>query len=215
MQQALIDNPTIYDELTKSQSSRVTVNPSVWKHVEKSIDAGAKTAINTIEATYQLLSDLFGSEAAHHSSNSAIIDKMAKLNIDHMTLYRDVYLESSENQSEARNHFTQEAGGGIQWVQGFPGNAPIPVALSRPKRIISRADLSLSQECIPLKDISTTFPETIGCPITLTPASIRNLWTLYLECISQVKQQLPYNLLRTKIASHVLDGITHPDDTAE
>ena len=215
MQQALIDNPTIYDELTRSQSSRVTVNPNVWGHVEQSIDAGAQTAVNTIEATYELLSDLFGNEAAHHSSNSAIVDKMAKLNIDHMTLYRDVYVESSENQTEARNHFTYKAGESIKWAQGFPGNAPIPVALSKPKRIISRADLSLSQECIPLKDISTTFPETIGCPITFTPASIRNLWTLYLECISQVKQQLPYKLLRAKLALHALDGITHPDDTAE
>ncbi len=215
MQQALLDNPSVHSELMQSQNSRVAINPNVWRHVEHSIDAGAQTAINTIEAAYELLSHLFGSGVAQHPSNYVIIDKMAKLNIDHMTLYRDVYLESVQNQLIAQGHFISPGQGGVKWAQGFPGNALIPVALSKPKRIISRDDLSLAQECMPLKDIPTTFSDTIGCPITFNQSSIKSLWQLYLECITSLEHLPAPHTLRNELALRALDGLNHPDDTAE
>mgnify|MGYP000054639953 CR=1 FL=1 len=137
---------------------------------------GIKTYASVSRLVYSALEFGFGHEGASHPNNARLIDRLAKMNVDHLEEYAPLYLADTglkTTESMQKGFLMQveaDPTGGYRFRSGFPGKAPI----SQNSRRIYR----LSEEEATIDNIPVP-TDTIGCPITFSPSHARDLWSVY------------------------------------
>jgi hypothetical protein len=174
--------------LDESQYLRHFHDDAKWDRIERSIEAGTNTFVNTFEYITAALSRL-GDETATHPENWRVADKIAKLNIIQFSAYYSTYLTEYQNWPAMMDHLEINTHGGVSFRPGFPNKARVnPRSLDRTKGFLTHDDFDISadSETIELADIALLEP-TIGCPVTFNPENIKRLWEVYSHHVRRLR----------------------------
>lgn len=170
-----------HESLVQSQSQRHQQHSGRHRDIEGSIMAGATTFTNTFTYIHKALSRL-GPEVAAHPDNWELADRIAKLNITSSYAYYSTYLATYENWPEFMNHTEVFNDGSVKFLPGYPGDAFVTEAVATNRRMLETKhfDVRGDEPLVAVKDIELS-EDTIGCPVTFHPGTIKKLWAVYAE----------------------------------
>lgn len=174
--------------LNESQVERYKANKSWSPEPKDSVLAGVSTFMSTFENVFDIFERAYGTEFAAHSDHWKISDKIAKLNVLHSSLYSSTFLHNSQNWTKTIDHFELDLNGnGMKFKAGYPLAAKVPVALTASKNaLLTRDDFTITKNSnlVHISDIPAD-GVTVGCPITFTNATLKDLWSVYGEARQQ------------------------------
>lgn len=142
------------------------------------VGGGIGTFVRTTEAVYDVIKTEHGSGAAALDGNVAVIDRLAKMDLEQFNPYADFYLHSF-GRRDFLNHL-DETPAGFRFKKDYPQDAFIPEAyryytFNTPYEDEREAR---SSPFMRIGDIRKS-PATVGCPVTFNPERMPELWRLY------------------------------------
>lgn len=170
-----------FDSLHSSQTQRHMMDSSRWNDVALNILAGTTTFVHSFSHIHSMLQRHLGEAVASNPDNWRIADRIAKLEIHQFSAYYNTYLTTFQNWSAMMEHFEITETRGVQFKAGYPGDALVPLPVTEQRPILENKDFALdgSQPLLAIKDMDTS--QAIGCPVTFTPDTVKNLWGLYVQ----------------------------------
>lgn len=177
-----------FDSLKQSQTERFQAKKAWSPEPKDTMMAGVSTFIGTFDSVFDVLERAYGTEFAAHPDHWRISDKIAKLNVLHASAYSNAFLHCSQNWTKIIDHFEPDlSNGGIKFKNGYPMAAQVPSATIDVKnRMLSKEDFVITRttELTTISDIEAD-GVTIGCPITFTNTTLKDLWSVYGEARQQ------------------------------